>query len=55
MALPFEEASFDLVSAFETVYFWPDLNRGFREVFRVLAPGGRFLVVCEGSGPESAV
>lgn len=54
MALPYEDASFDQVSAFETVYFWPDLFRGFQEVFRVLRPGGRFLIVCEGSGMESA-
>ena len=26
--LPFEEARFDLVTAFETVYFWPELTRG---------------------------
>ena len=33
---------FDAVTAFETVYFWPDLPRCFREVFRVLRPGGTF-------------
>lgn len=54
MALPYGDNRFDLVSAFETVYFWPNLRRGFREVHRVLTPGGRFLIVCEGSGEESA-
>ena len=31
---------FDAVTAFETVYFWPDLPQCFREVYRVLKPGG---------------
>ncbi len=46
-ALPFEAGSFDLVTAFETVYFWPDLDKGFAEILRVLKPGGQFLLVCE--------
>lgn len=41
-ALPFEDEKFDLATAFETVYFWPDLGGSFREVFRVLKPGGTF-------------
>ena len=32
--------SFDLVTAFETVYFWPDLLACFREIWRLLMPGG---------------
>ena len=35
---------FDAVTAFETVYFWPDLPQCFREVYRVLKPGGTFLI-----------
>ena len=41
--LPYADASFDLVTAFETVYFWPDLPACFREVYRVLKPGGTFI------------
>ena len=41
---------FDAVTAFETVYFWPDLPRCFREVYRVLKPGGTFLICNESNG-----
>ena len=41
---------FDAVTAFETVYFWPDLPQCFREVYRVLKPGGTFLICNESSG-----
>lgn len=40
--LPFEAEQFDAVTAFETVYFWPELAQNFREVYRVLKPGGIF-------------
>ena len=46
----FTDASFDVVTAFETVYFWPDLPRCFREVYRVLKPGGTFLICNESNG-----
>ena len=45
--LPFEDNSFDLVTAFETVYFWPELPACFREVGRVLRPGGTFFICNE--------
>ena len=48
--LPFESEQFDAVTAFETVYFWPDLPRCFREVYRVLKPGGTFLICNESNG-----
>ena len=41
---------FDAVTAFETVYFWPDLPRCFREVYRVLKVGGTFLICNESNG-----
>ena len=41
---------FDAVTAFETVYFWPDLPLCFREVYRVLKPSGTFLICNESNG-----
>ena len=49
-ALPFEDEKFDLATAFETVYFWPDLPKSFREIRRVLRPGGTLLICNECSG-----
>ena len=46
-SLPWKDASFDLVTAVETVYFWPNLSKCFQEVNRVLKPGGQFAIMIE--------
>ena len=43
--LPFNENMFDLVTAVETHYFWPDLTTDLKEVMRVLKPGGMLLIL----------
>ena len=48
--IAFDAGWFDAVTAFETVYFWPDLLQCFQEVYRVLKPGGIFLICNECSG-----
>lgn len=52
--LPFAGNSYDLVTAFETVYFWPDIEHCFGEVKRVLKSGGRFVIVNEDDGLTGA-
>ena len=52
-ALPYEDESYDAVTAFETIYFWPDLPRAFGEIRRVLRPGGRFFLAGEMNDPSS--
>ena len=46
-ALPFPAGAFDLVTAVETHYYWPDLERDLGEVGRVLKPGGRAVLIVE--------
>jgi len=43
LALPFEDAAFDLVCCQFGAMFFPDRTAGYREARRVLKPGGRFL------------
>jgi SAM-dependent methyltransferase len=38
--LPFQEHAFELVLCFEASYYVPDMAQGFREIARVLRPGG---------------
>lgn len=45
--LPFSGDSFDVVTAIETQYYWPDVPNDMREILRVLKPGGRLMVVAE--------
>jgi ubiquinone/menaquinone biosynthesis C-methylase UbiE len=45
--LPYENAKFDLVTAVETVYFWPNLPYCLKEVCRVLKPRGHFAIMVE--------
>ena len=45
--LPYEDGKFDLVTAVETVYFWPNLPSCLQEVRRVLKPRGHFAIMVE--------
>ena len=45
--LPYEEGTFDLVTAIETVYFWPNLPDSVKGIHRVLKPGGSFAIMVE--------
>ena len=53
-SMPFDDEAFDCVSAFETVYFWADLEKCFAEVNRVMKSGGTFLICNESDGTNSA-
>ena len=46
--------SFDLATAFETIYFWPGLEKCFAQVYKILKPGGVFMIVNESDGTDDA-
>src|SRR5690348_93192 len=46
-ALPFPDRTFDLVTAVETHYYWPDPPSDVHEILRVLKPGGRLALIAE--------
>ena len=45
--LPFPDETFDLVTAIETQYYWPDLLENMREIRRVLKPDGTLVIIAE--------
>lgn len=45
--MPFEDNYFDIVTGFETVYFWPDFINDLKEVRRVLKENGILLIANE--------
>ena len=49
--LPFEDNTFDIVTGFETVYFWPDFVNDCKEVRRVLKDEG-IMFICNEAIPN---
>ncbi|MDO5712853.1 MAG: class I SAM-dependent methyltransferase [Tissierellia bacterium] len=51
--LPFKE-EFNLITAFETIYFWPDIVNSFRQVYQALQKDGVFFI-CNEDGETKEV
>ncbi len=51
-ALDLPDDAYDIATAFETIYFWPGLDRCFAQVAKVLKPGGIFMIVNESDGMD---
>lgn len=45
--LPFPDNMFDLATAVETHFWWPNLPADMREIFRVLKPAGKLILIAE--------
>ncbi len=53
--MPIDNDTYDLVSAFETIYFWPDIGETFKEVFRIINPDDeKWLATVEGMSVYNA-
>jgi ubiquinone/menaquinone biosynthesis C-methylase UbiE len=52
--LDLSEEIYDLATAFETIYFWPGLEKCFRQVARILKAGGIFMICNESDGTDAA-
>ena len=51
-SLPFDNDSFNIVTAFETIYFWQEIEKAFTEIYRVLRSGGTFSITNESTGTD---
>ena len=51
--LKLSAGAYDLATAFETVYFWPGLEKCFAQVARVLKPDGYFMICNESDGTDA--
>lgn len=51
-SLPFKDESMDIITAFETIYFWNDIEECFKEIYRVLKKDGKFLICNEASSKK---
>ena len=50
--LRFPAETFDIATAFETIYFWPGLEKCFEQVAKVLKLGGYFMICNESDGTD---
>ena len=44
-SMPFQDDTFDCVTAIETYYFWPDMATDLAEVQRVMKPNGQLVII----------
>lgn len=45
--LPFEAEYFDAITTFQSHYHWPDVLKAMHEIYRILKPGGQFVLAAE--------
>lgn len=54
--MPIEDETYDLVTAFSTIFFWPEIGETFKEVLRIIKPNGQFMIAqgTDGTNPTDA-
>ena len=45
--LPYQDNEFDLITAVETMYFWPDIVNSLKNVYKTLKDTGKFIIIHE--------
>lgn len=45
--LSFQSEQFDLVTAIQTFMYWAEIKEGFEEIYRVIKPSGRLVLITE--------
>ena len=51
--LKLSEEKYDLATAFETIYFWPGLEKCFGQVAKILKKDGYFMICNESDGTDA--
>lgn len=52
--MPLAKEIFDVVTAFETIYYWPSFDSCLLEMIRVLKPGGTLVIANEMDGEDES-
>ncbi len=52
MQMPLAKETYNIITAFETVYYWLSLELGFSEIYRLLKPGGTIVIGNELDGTQ---
>jgi ubiquinone/menaquinone biosynthesis C-methylase UbiE len=45
LEIPVESSTIDLATAFETIIFWPSIEKAFSEIYRILKNDGEFIII----------
>jgi SAM-dependent methyltransferase len=54
-SVPYPDGHFTRVCTLHTLYFWPSIEAGLREIRRVLAPGGRLVIAVRTRHEEAGI
>lgn len=52
MQMPLAKEMYNIVTAFETIYYWLSLELGFADIYRLLKPGGTIVIGNELDGKQ---